>query len=334
MQKYHTVKDVAKLAGVAPSTVSLVMNGSSKVSPKTKEKVKKAVEELNYVPNNFAVSLRQAPSESIAVLAPDIQNPYYLDIIQGIKNKCEQSGVRIQIVETRYDLKIEEAELNFLLGLRPIGYIFIGTTRDEELIRILNTDKIVFIDKVDTTGKIPYIIIDNKKSIYDATSYIINKGCKDIFYITQQDGTKPMLDRLEGFKQAMKEHDLHYQSKIVDSYECCLNKLEAGYNHIKSILAHTKPDAVITTSDLIALGVIRGIVDKGLKVPEDISVTGFDNIDYAKYSIPTLTTVDQPRYQMGEIAFAYVMNKDLKVNMLNNRIVLKSDFIIRESVRG
>lgn len=334
MEKYHTVKDVAKLAGVAPSTVSLVMNGSAKVSAKTREKVKKAVEELNYVPNNFAVSLRQTPCESIAVLAPDIQNPYYLEIIQGIKHKCEKSGMRIQIVETRYDPKIEEEELNFLLGLRPVGYIFIGTTHDEELIGSLNTDKIVFIDKVDTTGKIPYVIIDNKKSMYDATAHIINKGCKDIFYITQQDDTKPILDRLQGFKQAMEEHGLDYQNRIVESYECCLNKLEAGYNHIKSILSHTKPDAVITTSDLIALGVIRGIVDKGLRVPEDISVTGFDNIDYAKYSIPTLTTVDQPRYQMGEIAFSYVTNKELKVNMLNNRIVLKSDFIIRESVRG
>ncbi len=330
--KSPIIKDVSNMAGVAPSTVSLVINNSPRVSPETRAKVMKAIEALDYMPNSYAASLRQTRKSSYGVLVPDVQNPYYLEIIQGLKAKCESNGIILQISETDYDINKEKQELNYMKSIKVSGYVFIGTSGDEQLIGELEGRKIVFIDKIDKTGKIPYILIDNRQSVYETTTYLINKGCKKIYYVTQTLNTEVLLDRLEGYKKAMKEHGMDPDNHIIISNDLCLNKLEAGYNCIKNILNYDKPDGVVATSDMIALGILRGLYEKKIKVPEEVSVIGFDNIEYSQYCIPSLTTVNQPRLQMGEIAFAYLAETDLNISR-NNKILLKSDFIIRESVK-
>lgn len=330
--KTSTIKDVSRLAGVAPSTVSLVINDSPKVSRETKQKVLDAIEELKYFPNSFAASLRQSKKNSFGVIVPDIHNPYYIEIIQGLKDKCDKYGYMLQISGTNYDIEKEIQELNFMKRMRVNGYVFVGTTNDEQLIKDISDSTVVFIDKIDKTGKIPYILIDNKQSVYKVTSYLINKGCKNIYYISQTPNTDILLERLAGYEEAMSENGFDHKKNVVISNDLCLNKLDAGYNCIKNILRHDMPDAVVTTSDLIALGVLRGLHEKKIKVPDEVSVTGFDNIDYAQYSIPSLTTVNQPRIQMGEVAFSYLMNPDVDVSH-NNKVLLISDFIIRESVK-
>ena len=331
--QHATVKDVAKLAGVSTSTVSLVINNSPRVSLETKTKILKAIKTLQYVPNSYAVSLRQKSRECIGILVPDVSNPYYIEIIKGIRDKCNNKEISIKISETLYDKRTEEKEVEFLKRIRATGYVFIGTSNDCDIISQIHGSKIVFIDKIDESGKIPSILIDNRQSLYEATSYLINKGCRNIWYISQIPNTEPVEQRLQGFKDAMLENNICPDDNIMLSIESCLNKLEAGYNQIKCILDKTIPDAVITSSDLIALGAIKGISERGLHVPNDISVIGFDNIDYAKYCIPSLTTINQPRYKMGELAFDYLTNENLNVNELNSKIILKSDFIIRDSVK-
>jgi DNA-binding LacI/PurR family transcriptional regulator len=333
MMKNATVKEVAELANVSTSTVSLVINNSPRVSLETKNKVLKAVETLQYTPNNYAASLRQKSKECFGVLVPDVSNPYYIEIIKGIRDKCNQNEIFLQISETLYDRKTEEKEIELLKRTRTTGYVFIGTINDEHIIKKLKGSKVVFIDKVDKTGKIPSIIINNRQSLYEATTYLINKGLKNIWYISQTPNTEPLAERLQGFKDAMIENNLDPEDKIMLSIESCLNKLESGYNLIKQIMDKNKPDAIITASDLIALGAIKGIYEKGLRVPDDISVIGFDNIDYSKYSNPSLTTINQPRYKMGELAFNYLTNDDQVITELNNKMILKTDFIIRDSVK-
>lgn len=327
-----TIKDVSELAGVAPSTVSLVINDSPKVSQKTRNKVLDAVEKLKYFPNSYAATLRQTKKNSFGVIVPDIHNPYYMEIIKGLKDRCDKKGYMLQISETNYDIEKEAHEINFLKSMRVEGYVFIGTDGDEHLIKDITDGKIVFIDKIDNTGEIPYIIIDNKKKIYEVTSYLISKGCRNIYYISQTPNTEILNERLAGYEKAMQENCLEYKKNVVISNDLCLNKLESGYNCIKNIIGYDMPDAVVTTSDMIALGVLRGLHEKNIKVPEEVSVVGFDNIDYSQYSIPSLATVNQPRIQMGEIAFSYLEKSDIDISM-NNKIMLKADFIIRESIK-
>ncbi|MGI6777720.1 MAG: LacI family DNA-binding transcriptional regulator [Acetivibrionales bacterium] len=327
------MKDVAKLAGVSSSTVSLVINNSPRVSAETRKNVLKAIDTLNYIPNGYAVSLRQRSRECFGVLVPDVSNPYYIEIIKGLKDKCNQEEIPLQILETLYDEKTEAKQIEFLKSIRTTGYVFIGTYKDSRMISELGSCNIVFVDKIDESGKIPSILIDNRQSLYEATAYLIKKGCRNIWYLSQTPFTEPLAERLQGYKDAMLNNNLNPEDKIILSVESCLNKLESGYNNIKCVLDKTVPDAVVTSSDLIALGAIRGIYERGLKVPDDISVIGFDNIDFAKYCIPSLTTINQPRYQMGEIAYSYLTQSTMIVNQISNKVILKSDFIIRDSVK-
>lgn len=328
-----TVKDVANLANVAPSTVSLVLNNSPKVTEKTRKKVLKAIKELNYIPNNFAVSLRQKIAICVGIILPDLHNSFYLDIVEGIKYKCDMENIPVYIVETKHCLEEEKHQIQMLRGVKVNRYVFIGTNQDEHLIEpLLDLYTVIYIDKCDSTDKIPYIMIDNYKSSYDACSYLINKECKNIYYISQSVLTKPLINRKNGIIDALKDNDLPYSNKVINTNEVCFSKMEAGYLAMKYILEIDQPDAIIATSDLVAIGALRFIHEKGLKVPADISIIGFDNIEISKYCIPTLTTISQPMKQMGELAFSLMMNK--RDNQQSaNCFVLKHEFIIRESTR-
>jgi len=330
--KNPTIKDVAELANVATSTVSLVVNNSSKVSQRTRKKVLDAIEKLKYMPNNYAASLRQTKKTSFGVIVPDMNNPYYIEVIKSLKSKCDRAGHMLQVCETNYDIEKEIQELNYLKSIRVDGYIFIGTINDSKIIQDIRDSKIVFIDKIDRTGKIPYIVIDNMKSIYEVTSYLISKGCKKVYYISETINTEILNERLSGYQKAMSENGLDFERKVVISNDLCLNKIDAGYNCIKNIIAYDNPDGIVTTSDLIAIGVLRGLYENNIKVPDEVSVIGYDNIDYARYTVPSLSTVNQPRAQMGEVAFSYLERDNVDI-FNNTKTILKYDFIIRESTK-
>lgn len=336
--KSVTVKDVANLAKVAPSTVSLVLNNSPRVREETRSKVLKAIKELNYIPNNFAVSLRQSISICVGVIVPSLSNTFYVDIINGLKRRCSEANIPIYISETNHNLKEEENQIQILRGVKANRFVIIGTKGDEHLIEPLTiNNRVVYIDKCDNTGKIPYIMIDNYKSSYDACKYLINKGCKNIYYITQSVMTKPLINRKDGFIKCLKDSGLDYENKVIHTNEVCTNKMESGYLAMKNILESHKPDGIIAASDQIAVGALRLLHEYGVKVPEDISVIGFDNIEISKYSIPTLTTISQPMRQMGELAFSIITSEASEDQRYYGKsdkcFILKHDFIIRESTR-
>lgn len=333
--KPATVKDVAKLANVAPSTVSLVINDSKKVKPLTKQKVLEAIEELHYVPNPYASSLRQQYTMSIGILVPDGNNPFYLEIIKGIKEECFHNNIPITVLETGYVIEKEQSHIEYLRSIKTNVYIFIGTTNDDELIReLVKNNKICFIDKVDHTGKIPYITIDSYKSSYHATKYLVNKGCKEIHYITQNIMTDQISQRIEAFKEVLAEKNIESVDKIHIIDNLALTNLEIGHFMANSVLKTHKVEAFMASSDQIAIGVMRAIHEAGYRIPEDISVIGFDNIEQSNYTIPSLTTINQPRKQMGKLAMSMLLNDKFICDKNNNSFIVKFDFIVRESVKS
>ena len=324
-----TVKEVAKMAGVAPSTVSLVLNNSPKVREGTKEKVLEAVKALNYVPNNFAATLRQGSSLAIGIIVPDMYNPFYLEIVKGIQQQCNEEAIPVYVMETKYNLSTEYQQITRCRSIRVNAFVFIGTEKDDELIQSLRNDpvnKIAFIDKIDPENKIPAIIIDNYKSNFEAAEYLVKSGCKNIFYVTQKILTSTLLQRRQGAVDALKKYNLYKEENILQVNDVQTGKMQSGYAIVDSILKQGMPDGILASSDQLALGILRGLHDKKLKVPEDVSLIGFDNIDRSKYSIPSLTTISQPREEMGKLAFAILTGKEERGQ------VLMHDFIMRESV--
>jgi DNA-binding LacI/PurR family transcriptional regulator len=326
-----TIKDVALKAGVSVATVSLVIGNSAKVAARTRRNVLDAIEQLGYIPNEFAASLRKGKKHVFAVLIPTLDNPYYLGIVRGIRDRCTKQGIVLHISETRHDFEVEKVELRFLQGLQTSGYIFVGTVLDDELIEGLTNCQVVTIDKVyGFHDQYPQVLINNRSCTYTATSYLIGKGCKNIWYITPPTRTFGLEERLDGFRAALAEHDLSSADHVCVVYDGQMSMIEAGYIQASLILAKTKPDGIIATSDLYAIGAMRAIRDAGLRIPEDTSIIGFDNTEYGKYYQPSLTTFSLPLTRMGELAFE-LLNGDLDRQI--GRLHISADFIIRESVR-
>lgn len=324
-----TVKDVAKMAGVATSTVSLVLNDSPKVRPETKEKVLEAVKKLNYVPNNFAAVLRQGDSLSIGIIVPDMYNPFYWEIVKGLQEQCNECSIPVYVMETKYDVSTEFKQIQRCRSIRVNAFVFIGTENDSEIVKSLSKDssnKIVFIDKIDPEQKIPYIVIDNYKSNYEAAEYLVKSGCKNIFYVTQSILTSILIQREKGAVDALKNYGLYKEENIIQVDDIYSGKMQSGYKIVDLILEKGIPDGILASSDQLALGILRGLYDHNLRIPEDVLLIGFDNIDSSKYSIPSLTTISQPREEMGKLAFAILTGKEGKGR------VLAHEFIIRESV--
>lgn len=323
-----TVKDVAKMAGVATSTVSLALNDSPKVRPKTKEKVLEAVKALNYVPNNFAAVLRQGDSLAIGIIVPDMYNPFYWEIVKGIHDRCDACSIPVYVMETKYDLETELKQVTRCRSIRVNAFIFIGTENDTEIIESIKTDsenKIVFIDKVDPSDMIPCIVIDNYKSNYEAAEYLARNGCKNIFYITQSIMTTPLIERQKGAVDALKKYGVFKEENIIHVDDIYSGKMESGFKAVELILERGIPDGILASSDQLALGILRGLYNRNIRIPEDSLLIGFDNIESSKYSIPALATISQPREEMGKLAFDILTGKKTKGQ------ILPYDFIMRES---
>ena len=326
-----TIKDVAIRAGVSVATVSLVISGSAKVAAKTRRTVLAAIDELAFVPNEYAASLRKGKRDVFAALIPDLNNPYYLGIVRGLRERCTKQGIVLHISETLHDFEVEKAELRFLRGVQTSGYAFIGTVFDDELIETLHACKIVMIDKVyGFKDQYPQVLINNRHCTYEATAYLAGKGCANIWYITPPARTYGLEERLDGFKAALSDHGLEADGHACVTYDGQMNMMEAGYIQTNLILAKTRPDGIVATSDLYAIGAMRAIRDAGLRVPEDVSVVGFDNTEYGRYYQPSLTTFSLPLARMGEMAFEF-LNGDLDQQIGKLRVT--ADFIMRESVR-
>jgi DNA-binding LacI/PurR family transcriptional regulator len=326
-----TIKDVALKADVSIATVSLVISGSSKVAAKTRRKVLLAIDELKYIPNEYAASLRKGKRDVFAALIPDMNNPYYLGIVRGLRDQCVKQDIVLHVSETRHNYETEKAEIRFLRGIQTSGYAFIGTVLDDDLIESLSNCSIVSVDKVyGYVDQYPQILINNQQCIYRATSYLASKGCKSIWYITPPIWTFGLEDRLNGYKTAMEEAGLPHEDQVCISYDSQMNMMEAGYIQMNLILSKAKPDAVIATSDMYAIGAMRAIREKGLTIPDDISVVGFDNSEFSRYCSPSLTTFSLPLRRMGEMAFEFLTGGlDNKIG----KMIVSADFIVRDSVR-
>lgn len=332
-----TIKDVAHLAGVAPSTVSLVLNNSEKVREETRNRVLQAVKKLNYVPNNFAVSLRQSHYICLGALVPDLYNPFYLEIVKGLRDRCNEIGYPIYISETKNSLAEEEKQISYLRSIKVNCYVFIGTgDEDADLVQNLLSGqgtRVAYVDKYDHTGTIPHVVIDNYRSAYDAMACLIQNGCRNVYYVTQKVMSAPVQKRLDGVIDAMKKFGVYEDHKIVIANDVLLGKLEAGYYAMNSILSRDMPTGVMASSDYLAIGMKRALSERGVRIPEAVSMVGFDNIDISRYTVPSLSTVNQPREQMGRLAFSLVTDRDTIYTAANNRFVLQHDFIIRESIQ-
>lgn len=295
-----TRDDVARAAGVSPSTVSYVINdGPRSVSTETKEKVLRAIQELGYRPNAVARNLRRQRTSSLGLIIPDIINPYFAQVAQGIEAVAFERDFTVMFCHTKYDREQELKYLNHLYDERAAGVLWVPATGDlAPAERLMEYGlPVVVMDRVLDGIDLPAVVADNHRGGYLATQHLLSLGHRRIGCIARPVRLSHSRERVQGYQEALEDAGISFDEHLVAAGGY---RLENGYEAIQYLLSlDDPPTAVFTYNDIMAIGAIRALKERGMDVPKDFSVVGYDDIPDAAYSCPALTTVRQAKYEMG-----------------------------------
>lgn len=328
------INDVAEYAGVSLATVSRVINGK-KVKKETKEKVEEAIKKLNYTPNFMASSLQRTKSNMILIIVPEISNPYYSAILEGVEVTAKSMGYNI-ILGSSYSSEAQLLDYLNLLNTKLVDGIILmekiekekimGKIKDENVFK-----KIVQCSEYIEENGLTYITIDHKKAAYEAVSHLISIGKKDIYLFSMKKDYTYSTLRREGLIEAMKDNGLEFKREN----EILLDELsiKEAQKHMNIILNNreVKNIGIFAVSDVIAIGVIKALNSKNIKIPQEAAIVGFDNIDFSAVIEPSLTTVSQPGYELGVESVKSLMRKITGENNNPEKIILDYELIVRET---
>lgn len=341
-----TIKDIAKKAGVSTATVSYVLNDNAQISKETRKKVLKVVKEMNYKRNNIAKSLRTNKTNTIGVIVEDMTVFNSPQIIDGINKYVENQGMHIVLSNLRLNKKIgnqynrvkkysEEIKetIDVLLTRQIDGIIYIGEhPRDVNSI-ISDVGKPLVYSYCYNSKKESYSVnYNDKKAAYQAVEFLINSGHKKIAVISGMTNSRSSLKRLEGYKKALQDNGLSSESGLIKNGDW---EYESGCRLGREIMQKKeRPTALFAFNDLMAAGAIDGAESLGFKVPEDLSVMGFDNREFSRFSKPALTTMDLPLTEMGEKAAEILIKLINEEKIEFKDISLECALIKRDSVKN
>ncbi|MED4456319.1 LacI family DNA-binding transcriptional regulator [Metabacillus fastidiosus] len=297
-----SIKDVAKLSEVSVATVSRVLNDKGYVSEDTRKKVEQAIAELNYRPNEVARSLFKKQSKTIGLIVPDITNPYFPELAKAVEDTAMKLGYTMILCNSDEDIEKEQRYLDILLQKYVDGIIVFSNTLSMDQIRKLNIP-IVSIDR-EISKDLPTIVVNNKKGAKLASSFLREKGCKRIAHLRGPYGIVNADERYAGYMDVVAEEEWFHEGYIVNGDYNMQSSIEATTELLR---LHPEIDGIFAASDTMAIGAIKAVHKLGMKVPEDISIIGFDGIRLSEATTPELTTIVQPIYELGETALTMLV---------------------------
>jgi LacI family purine nucleotide synthesis repressor len=329
-----TIKDVAKRAGVSTTTVSHVINKTRFVAEETRAAVSKAIKELHYSPSAVARSLKVNTTKSIGLLATSSEAPYFAEVIEAVENSCFSKGYTLILCNSHNDLDKQCAYLAMLAQKRVDGLLVMCAEYPDKLLEMLEEYRaipMVVMDWGEARNDFTDTIIDNAfEGGYMAARYLIERGHREIGAIPGQLARHTGGSRLQGFIKALNEANipLHEEWIVQGDFEP-----ESGYRAMQQILQQKhRPTAVFCGGDIMAMGAICAADEFGLRVPQDISVIGYDNVRNARYFTPALTTIHQPKERLGEMAFTMLLDRIINKREQAQTIEIHPKLIERRSV--
>jgi LacI family transcriptional regulator len=293
------INDVAMKAGVSPTTVSRVLNGSTLVKGKTRTRVLQAIDELAYYPNATAKSLRSQKTMMIGVIVMDVNVSYYADIIKGIENTAYPLGYKVLICDAQNNVEKEREFLSLLMDRTIDGLILVTPMMtNEEIAQIAERGyDIGLIGRCIDHRHVPCAFTDNVEFSRKIVHHLIEGGHTSIAFISGYAAANDSYERLEGYMKALKEHKIPFRPELIENgnFDETL-----GYEAVKRLFAKNVPfTAIYAANDEMALGVYRACAELNVEIPGQLAIVGVDNNRVGKYIVPTLSTVDQPKNTMG-----------------------------------
>ncbi len=328
-----TMKDVARLAGVSTSTVSHVINNNRFVSDAVREKIEAAISELNYAPSALARSLKINQTHTIGMLLTASSNPFYSEVVRGVENSCYERGYSLVLCNTEGDEERMNRSLETLLQKRVDGLLIMCTEShlpSEDILKRYPSIPTVMMDWAPFEGDSDLIQDNSLLGGEQATAYLISRGYTRIACIAGPQDKTPARLRLEGYKQAMAAAGLPILPGYIINSDF---EFQGGFNAMNQLLSlNPAPQAVFTSNDAMAVGVYHALYQAGLSVPQDMAVIGYDNIELARYMTPPLTTIHQPKDELGELAIDALIHRLADPGVSPQLLVLTPELIERASV--
>ena len=308
---YLTIKDIARLAHVSHTTVSRVLNERPGVKKATRERILKLIRELDYQPNLVARSLVMKKSKTLGLIITTIRNPFYLELAQGIEDTARSSGYNVILCCTNYDLSLEGEHIRELRRKGIDGIILSSAhIRDEHVAALAQEGfPLVLVNRKvlepDLSGKVDYVGVDNIKGGEMALEHLLNMGHRRIGIVKGSLESSVTMERMEGARRALNKHDLSIDDDLIIRGDYLKG---TGYEAAKRFLSYTHPPtAIFSFNDYMALGVYDALLEKGVRVPEDVALLGFNDIEFASLGMVGLSTVSQKKYSMGAMAVRRLM---------------------------
>jgi len=325
-----TLKDVAKKAGVSPALASLALNEKPYVSKEAREKIYKAVKELGYRPNIVARSLRQKKTDTLGLVLSDIANPFFPEIARGVEQRAREYGFNVILCNTDADPFQEEESIEILFSKQIDGLIITSARSIDNIKRYLKEDRpIVLVNRDPCPGMCDFVGIDNVSSARMAVNHLIKLGHRKIAFIEGEPASPASFGRYEGYKEAIKEADIPFRENYI---RIGYLRYEGGYRAMLSFLKQKEPPtAIFSVNDMMALGVIDACLERDIKIPQDIAIVGFDDMWVASLKTVQLTTVRQPRYQMGLKAVDLIMERIEGKREKVKRLILPTKLVVRRT---
>lgn len=334
-EKEITIYDIAKKLNISPATVSRALNENKLVSHATRKKVTGMAEHLGYRQNLFASSLRLKKTNTIGVIIHELNSYFITSVLAGIEKIVTSANYNLIIAHSAENADIEIANAHNLFNKRVDGIIASLSFHTKDLSHFKQFQNknipIVFFDRVFENSDGAKIVINNYQAGYDAASHLIEQGCKRIAHITSSLTRNVYSERLKGYKQALLDHNLNFKEKllIVDG----IKEEDATRSANRILSMKPLPDGIFITNDFCAAVVMQQLKDKGIQIPADIAIVGFNNDIIGKVVSPKLTTINYPGYEMGQLAAQTLIShlQGLWDMNVTSKMIIKSELIIRES---
>lgn len=326
------IADVARMANVSTATVSRVISNAGTVKKETAEKVLEAIKKLNYQPNMLARQLRRSETKTIIVVVPDITNTLFSSVLRGIESVAIENGYQVLLGDARNNVETETSYLTILGQKKADGLILLTARTDQKILEELSQDyPVVLACEYYEGTKLPSVSIDNVSSARKATEYLISLKHKRIGHISGPLNVVVGRDRCKGFHQAMAKHGLSVDPSLVQEGEF---SFESGFNLMMKFLSlEEPPTAIFAGNDEMAMGAVKAATSKGYRVPEDLSVVGFDDIKFASIFEPALTTIVQPTFDMGQKAMHLLLRLINNEELEKDQFILPDKLIVRDSCK-
>jgi LacI family transcriptional regulator len=328
-----TIREVAESAGVSYATVSHVINNTRLVSQETRERVLAAMDALNYRPNALARSLRQGKTNTLGLVLPDSANPFFAEISRSIEDEAFKKGYSVFLCNTELDIQRELFYVDVLSKKQVDGIIFVAAGDQVDSLDFLRSRNmpVVLIDRDLPNVEVDAVLSDNQLGGFLATRHLLDLGHTRIACIAGPSSITPSAERIIGYRRALEEAGLSYDENLIlrGDYHA-----QSGLEVTHSILKmDPRPTAIFALNDLMALGALRAAAEAGCSIPKDLAVVGYDDLEIAHFTNPPLTTIAQPKKEIGAQAVHLLVDRMSQRSRPPSRLVLAPELIIRRSTQ-